>query len=233
MSAAEKFDATPAIPNRDQQEIQQVVRLPDLYREMIIKTHDDCQSAADILSEAKEKVKALEDRRKQITKPMDDAKKSVMDLFRPATDALSQLEKVLKPKIAKFHEEQEAARRKAEAEAEEKARREREKLEAKAEKLRDEGKAEQADALEYQAATTVAVTAANTAPKVSGMSVRKTWVAEVTDPVAVCKAIAAGELPPTIIEFKQAELNKVASTWQNTREFPGLNIHQKSTVASR
>lgn len=221
------------IPSKDQQEIQKVVDLPELYRDLKIKTHDDCQAAADILKDAKTKVKALEERRKLITKPLDDAKASVMELFRPATTALTQLEKTLKPKISKFIDDQEAARRKIEAEAEEKARIARDKLEAKAEKMRDNGKTEQAEALEMRAATTVASAPAVYSQKISSVSVRKTWVADVTDTLAVCRAIADGLLPPTIIEFKQAELNRLAATWQNTRAFDGLNIYQKSGVASR
>jgi hypothetical protein len=226
-------EVIPSVPTNDKQQIQQVVEMPDAWRSFEIKTIQDCQAAADGLGDAKAKVKQLEDRRKLITKLLDDAKKSVMDLFRPATDALSQLERIIKPKIAKFHDDQEAVRRKAEAEAEERARKEREKLEAKAEKMRESGKAEQAEALEMQAATTVASAPAYEAPRVSGASVRKIWVAEVADPIALCRAIADGQIPPTVLEFKQAELNKIASTWQNTRELPGLKISQKSVVASR
>lgn len=231
MSAAEKI--VPAVPSKDQQEIKEVVRLPDLYKELQIKTHEDCQAAADVLSDAKARVQALEDRRKLITGPLDLAKKSVMDLFRPATDALSALERVLKPKIAKFHQDQEAERLRLEAEAADKAKREREKLEAKAEKLREQGKAEQAEQLQIQAETTVAATPVLHTPKVSGISMRKTWTAEVTNPVEFLKAIIVGDAPVTVLEFKQAELNRLAGVWQSNKTIPGLSITQKSSVASR
>ena len=95
------------------------------------------------------------------------------------------------------------------------------------------GKEEQADVIEYKAATTVATAPARKADKVKGASVKKQWVAEVTDPIELCKAIINGELPPSILSFKQSELNKLASTWQNQRKFSGLKIFHKSIVASR
>lgn len=221
------------VPASDQELISEVVSLPDLYQSFEIKTADDCQFASDVLSKAKDRIKTLESNRKKITAPLDQAKKAAMDFFRPATDAMTKLEGVLKPKIAAYINEQERLRREAEAAAEEKARKERERLEARAEKARESGKDEKAAALELQAATTVAVTPAVPETKISGASVRKVWKGKVTDVKALCAAVADGTLPPTVVEFKQAELNKFAGVFQNTRDIPGLEIFQESVVASR
>lgn len=224
---------TAPIPMADQQQVQKVVDLAKEYENFEIATVEDCQYAANILVDLKKNCKALESRRKEITKPMDDAKKSVMALFKPATDALTAVEKMLKPRIAKFQQEQEAKQRQLEAEAREKARKEREKLEARAEKAREKGQVEKADALEEKAMTTVAQTPVAAPTKVSGVSTRKRWVAEVTDVQAVCRGIANGDIPASILEFKQAELNKFASTWQSNKQFDGLNIYQDSIVSTR
>ena len=223
----------PAVPQDDKQEIQHMVDLVEQYESFSVTNAEECQKAADVLREAKNSVKALEDRRKAITQPLDTAKKSVMNLFRPATDALSRLEKILKPKIANYYAEEERKRKAAEAEAEARARKERERLEKRAEAARDKGDVEKAENLEVQAATTVATAPATTEAKATGVSVRKIWKAKVTDPVALCKEIAAGNIPPTVLDFKQAELNKIASTWQNNREFQGLTIYPENSVASR
>lgn len=223
---------TPAVPTKDQELIDEVAGMPEAYKNLAVKTLEDCEFAANVLKESKASIKILEDRRKLITSPMDAAKKSVMDLFRPAVDAAAKLEKIIKPKISAYYSEQERLQKIAEAEAAEKQRKEREKLEAQADKARAKGQIEKAEALEVQSVTQVSVVAP--APqRVSGVSVRKSWVAEVTDPIAVCKLIAEGLIPPTVLDFKQSELNKIASTWQNSKEFAGLKISQQSIVASR
>jgi hypothetical protein len=221
------------VQTEDKSEINAIQSLPELYRNFEIVTADHCQQAATVLSDAKKRVAVLEERRKQITKPLDDAKKSVMDLFRPATDACAALERIIKPKIAHYHNEQERIRREAQAKAEEEARKERARLEAQAAKAREKGKEERAEALEIKAATTVAVTPAIATQKITGASVRKVWSAEVIDVIELCKAIVAGDIPPTVIDFKQSELNRLATTWQNNRAFPGLRISQQSVVMSR
>lgn len=221
------------VQTEDKSEISAIQSLPDLYKGFEIVTADHCQQAATVLSNAKKRVAALEERRKLITKPLDDAKKSVLDLFRPATDAYTSLERIIKPKIANYHNEQDRIRREAQAKAEEEARKERAKLEAQAAKAREKGKEERAEALEMKAATTVAVAPIVAPQKIVGASVRKVWSAEVTDVIELCKAIVAGEIPPSVVDFKQSELNRLATTWQNNRVFPGLRISQQSVVASR
>lgn len=76
---------------------------------------------AEELKAIKAKAAALEEQRKAITKPMDDAKKAVMDLFRSPSELLAQAEAILKRKMLGYQQEQERiaaeARRKAEAEA--------------------------------------------------------------------------------------------------------------------
>jgi hypothetical protein len=224
--------ATPSIPKNDQKDIQNLVNMVEEYQNFEVATVNDCQEAANILGRAKTRFSDLEARRKEITKPLDDAKKSVMDLFRPATDALASLERIMKPKIAAFQHKQEQLRRQEQAAADEKARKERERLEKRAEAAREKGQEEKAAALEEKAFTTVAAAPATPEVSVTGVSMRKVWKAEVTDVKQLCALIASGEIPPSVIEFKQAELNRLASTWQNSKQFPGLRIFQDSSVAS-
>lgn len=224
---------TPKIPTKDEKEVQSLVSIVDEYRNFDVTSVDDCQHAADILGKYKTRLNDLEERRKLITKPLDDAKKSVMDLFRPAADAIKTLEGILKPKIVAFQRKQEEEQRRLQAEAEAKARKERERLEKRAEQAREKGQEEKAAALEQQAVTTVAAAPAVVEQKVSGISSRKTWKAKVTDVRALCKAIADGDIPASVIDFKQSELDRFAATWQNSKDFPGIQIYQDTTIATR
>ena len=230
---AQTAQITPLIQKDDREEIGHIVSLYERCKSMVVNSQQDCQVAADVLSDVKARIRLLDDRRKAITAPLDAAKKSVMDLFRPAADAGADIERELKGKIGAYMTEQERIRREEQAKAEEKARKERERLEARAQAAAESGNVEKAVELELRAATTVAVAPAAESAKIAGASVRYSWSAEVTDIVALCKAIGAGELPPTLVDVKQSELNRIASTWQNNREFPGLRISKKPVVASR
>lgn len=220
------------VPSEAQRQIDSLVQLLQEYETYEIKTLDDCEHAASVLIDVKSRSKALEERRKEITKPLDDAKASVMNLFRPAVDGFSKLERILKPKIRKYHDEIERQRKEEEAKALEKARKEREKLEKQAEKAREKGQEEKADMLESRACSVVAQPTADI-PKIGGVQTRGRWVAEVTNVRAMCLAIANGELPEMLVSFKQVELNKIASAWKNTREFDGLKIYKDKTIVTK
>lgn len=226
-------EITPNVPSKDQKEVQNLVTVVDEYRNFDVVTIDDCQHAADVLNKYKARLNDLEERRKLITKPLDDAKKSVMDLFRPAADAFKTLETILKPKIVAFQRKQEEEQRRLQAEAEEKARKERERLEKRAQQAADKGQLEKAAALEEQAATTVAAAPAVIDQKVSGIATRKQWKGKVTSVQELCRAIADGHVPASVVEFKQSELDRFAATWQSSKQFPGLMIYQDSIIATR
>lgn len=68
-----------------------------------IATQDDMELAAAILGEAKGRANRLAERMKEITAPMRKAEASVRDLFRPAIDALTSIERIVKGKIAEAH----------------------------------------------------------------------------------------------------------------------------------
>lgn len=224
--------ATIPVPVNDQEKVKSVVSLSQEYENFDIKTHEDCEFAALTLVDIRKSCKALEARRLEITQPMDVAKKSVMALFKPASDAYDKLEKIMKPKILKYNKDQEKKQAIADAAAAEKARKEREALEAKAKVAKKKGNKEKAEEL-TQRSVSVVSRAPALAQKVAGVSTQKKWVAEVEDIKKVCAAIAAGDIPSSVIEFKKADLNRFAATWQDTKKFSGLRIFQDSVVRTR
>jgi hypothetical protein len=131
--------------------------LPDISS-FVIENDDDKEFAAELLREVKAKHRAADDRRKEITVPLNSALRSVNDLFRPALRALEEGERILKVKIAGYLEEREQERRTALAEAAE-----------------TESASKATEALERAVVSG--------APE--GMSVRYRWVFEVVDADAV------------------------------------------------
>ncbi len=173
--------------------------------------------ASDELREITARRKKIEDMRLSLTRPLDESKKRIMDLFRAPTERLEQAEQLLRKGVLTYQqaerEKAEKARREAEAalEAErraaEEARREAERAERDAQAL-----AAAADSkVERDAALTAAHEAARArseaearveiaeiaplpaiaqAPQADGVSTRKTWKAEVTDLKALVLAAA-------------------------------------------
>lgn len=81
-----------------------------LQIEVNIKDQTDYASAVDTLKEIKSRIKALEDERKAITRPLDASKKRVMDLFKPVVTSYQTAEKKIKSALVTYDTEQEKKR---------------------------------------------------------------------------------------------------------------------------
>jgi hypothetical protein len=82
-------------------------------QEMEIETKEDMDFAAEILGEAKTKRKRIDEKRKEITAPLNTALKAVNELFRPAMDFYDQCERLIKAKISAARMQAEEAARRA------------------------------------------------------------------------------------------------------------------------
>jgi len=66
-----------------------------------VQTTEEIAAVSPLLQQIKGELKRLDERKKSITKPLNDALKAVRDLFRPAEDALGQAEGHLKAEIGR------------------------------------------------------------------------------------------------------------------------------------
>lgn len=175
-------------------------------------------AAGEELREIAGRMKRLEEARLSITRPMDAAKKAVMDLFAKPLETLQQADKTLRASMLtwKRAEDERIARERAAAEAAARAERERIEREerearARAEEARraaeqaataeeeDRARELEAEAAAQAQAAAEAVALAEVAPpvvfeaapKAEGVATRKVWKAEVVDFAALVKAAAA------------------------------------------
>lgn len=207
-------------------------KFTELANSIVITDQVSLERAAKFLLDNKTEQKRLDEERRGFVDPLNKVVKDLNAKYKPISDALTSAESIVKGKISKYTAEQERIQREAQAEAERKAEQQRQKLEVRAEKAEDKGDDHKAQSLRDTAATVVAAAPAPVIHKVAGISTRKVWTAKVTDPMKLCKLIADGVLPATLVEFKQAELNKIASQWQNNREFDGILITQETGIAA-
>lgn len=233
MSTAKPLEIMPAVPAETRNEIATLADLAMQSSSLVITSQPQYQAAADLLADIKQRGKALEEKRKAITAPLDAAKKATMDMFRPAVDAIAEFEKAVKAKMAGFVREQDRIRREAEAAAAEKARKEQEKLLAQAEKAAAAGKAEKAEALALQAASTVAVAPLVDAAVASGAHARRVWKARLTDKMALIKAVADGRASPELLDYNESVGNGLAKALKSGMNIPGIEAHEEISIASR
>ena len=189
--------------------------------------------AGETLRRLKTKQKELDSTRKDITQPMEQAKKKIIELFKGPLGMIADAEAIIKRKMLAYDAEIERKRREVEAKEQEKARKKQEKLEARAELAREQGKEEKADDLEMQADEVSIPVVAAVQPKSEGTHTTTTWSAEVTDKMALIKAVAEGRAPEAMLDVNMPTANKMAKALKEEMKFDGLKAVAKKSLSAR
>ena len=218
--------------------------------------------ASDDLKQVKALQKEVEEKRTSITGPLNQAVKAVNDLFRSPKEYLDKAEATLKRAMVTWTSEQERIAAEARAKAEADARAERERLAAiereqaeAARKAQEEAQAaaavgdqeaaaaamavaqaaEQQAAVAAMTAQVVTVAPAVEAPaKVTGISGRVTYSAEVTDLLALVQAVAAGQAPIECLQADTKFLGAQARAFKKAGQlFPGVMAVAERSIAAR
>lgn len=189
---------------------------------------------AEELQAIKAKASKLDEQRKGITKPLDDAKKAVMDLFRGPLEVLGQAESILKSKLLAYQQEQARKAEEARLEAERAAQAERERLAREAAELAAQGRTGEA-AVKEQVATMIvaAPVAAPAAPAVKGLATRETVEFEVVDLHALIKHVAER---PELVNLLVADTTKLRAYVRGLglqTNLPGVRVFAKQSLAAR
>ena len=187
---------------------------------------DSADRAGRLLTQVKSVVKSIEDARKQVTKGLDEAKARAMEQQRNAQAPYLEAQEHLEGVLLAFDkaERERVAREQAEAEAQRAA------LENEAQRAAEEGRIDDAAALQVQRDTTGAVTKAHRA---AGTQARRTWEGEVTDFDAFLKAVAENAmLPSNLLQVNQSALNAYARATDGKMNVPGVTFRQKASIAA-
>lgn len=191
--------------------------------------------AGEELVGVKAKIKTLTDQRLTITRPMDAAKKAVMDLFKGPISKLENAESVLKRGMLAYDAEQRRIAAAAQAQAEKEAAAARAVLQQQAEEAAREGDDVMAMTL---AATAEMVTAQPeqpvAAPAAKGVATTTRWTAEVTDKLEYIKHVLAAR--PDLIDTVQIDmkpLNQLAVALKDKFNIPGAKAVPVSGLSVR
>jgi len=175
------------------------------------------------LQKVKGAQRRLDDLRRSITRPMDEAKRRVMEFFRGPEEKLARAENGIKRAMVAFQTEEDRKRREAQARADEAARKERERLAAQAQKAAATGKVEKAVELEQRSAAVVAPVIARETPKVVGVQTRDVWKFEVTDPAAV---------PREYLTVDESKIRKVVGALKGDTVIAGVRVWSEKAIAA-
>jgi colicin import membrane protein len=228
--------------------------------DFVIDSHTMFELASEDLMQVKGLQKEVEAKRTSITGPLNQAVKAVNDLFRSPKDYLDKAEATLKRAMVTWTTEQERLAAIARAEAEAAARAERERLAAlereqqeAARKAQEEAQAAagdqeaaqramaEAEAAQQQAAVTAMTAQVVTmapvveAPaKVTGISGRVTYSAEVTNLLELVQAVAAGTAPLEALQADTKFLGAQARAFKKAGQlYPGVMAVAERSIAAR
>jgi hypothetical protein len=140
--------------------------------------------------------------------------------------------------VASYQHQQEQARLRAEEDARRKQQQEADALRAQqAEQLASEGRVEEGVAiLEQETELMAPIVAPVTTPKVEGVSSpRKVYKARVKNFMELVKAVADGKVPLAILLPDESALNKAASVFHESMNYPGVEVYveMKSSIRAR
>jgi hypothetical protein len=251
------YDASSAIVLANQAQ-QQLANASDF----VIDSHMMFELASDDLKKVKALQKEVEEKRTGITGPLNTAVKAVNDLFRSPKEYLDKAEATLKRAMVTWTSEQERLAAIARAEAEAAARAERERLAAEARaqaeaaaKAQAEAQAaaeagdqeaaakamaaaqeaqEQAAMAEMTANVVTVVPTVEAPAKVSGISGRTTYTAQIDNLLELVKAVAEGKAPIEAIQADAKFLNAQARAFKKQGQlYPGVTAVAERSIAAR
>ena len=197
--------------------------------EVIINDDQQMQEASTLLRSIKTRAKELEEKRFELTRPLDAAKANIMALFKPIADKLANGERLIKTGIINreraIAEENRRLQEIADKAAAEEAERKKAAIVADAEVALAEGKPELAVAYVNKAEEVKPVpvnVAANRRP--TGISLKEEWVHEVTDQKLI---------PDQFKTIDEAALARYAKAMKERAEVPGVKFFKREVVAAR
>lgn len=214
-----------------QEKSKQMKEIVDIALSTQIQTIDQYEKAIELLKSIKSRAKEHTELRFSMTKPIDESKKRIMDLFRPTLDSLERAESYLKQICMTFQTDQERLRLEEEMRLQEAARKEEEKkrkqLEVRAIKAEEKGDVIKAEQLK-DAAESLFIPVPqieSNMPKQNGFSIRSVWKWRVTNET---------KIPKQFFILNEKEIDRIAKAGIiSVMNIPGIEFFEEKIAAVR
>ena len=194
----------------------------------VIKSQEDKDNAVNLRKSIKDAKAKIEEKFHFVenTKKAHEAWRSAKDTENSVYTPLNDADKVVMGKVRDYDRkiaiEQQRIADEAEAKRREEERKERERLERQAEKALEKGKEEVAESLIEQAETVTVAPTFQPTVKTKKLITK----VKVQNMMKLCRLIADGEVPFSVIEIAQGNLNAWAKTQDHTKKLEGLEFYQ-------
>ncbi len=225
------------IPAEVQVRIKEIETALITYTNYVVDSPQKYQTSAEDLKIIKGKAKELDETRKSLTKPLDESKKKIMQLFKAPLEFLTKAEGCVKRAMIGWQNEQERLRQEEQARLAEIQRKESEKLQrqaaqeaAKAESLKTEkGKADalaKAEELKAKAedVTSMTPTVESKVEDVEGVSTRKAWKFKIVD---------ADKIPREYLIPDEKYIGQIVRASAGKKQIDGVEIYSENVISSR
>jgi len=198
-----------------------------LAQRFTVASSDDYVQAGEILKTVKGHYQEIETKRKEMTSPLDEAKRRIMDFFRQPLEQLGNAERQIKSAMLTFTQEREKARREQEEQLQALARAERERLnKLTSEKLSqalETGNLEKAEEILDAVVEVATPTVQQEKPKVQGVKTVIRWKYRIVDESLI---------PREYLIPNEKLLANIAVTTKGTVKIAGIEFYSESTVSS-
>ena len=201
--------------------------------EYSIATAEDYELGAEELKHIKAKGKELDEQRRSMTRPLDETKKKIMDLFRQPLSFCEKAEKSIKAAMIGYQNEQKRIQREEEDRQRAVAEKERKRLERQAKNAEKRGDEEKAEEIRDRADEVLTPIVPIQTPAVKGISTRTTWSAEVVDKGALIQAVVSGKVSHLALDPNMKFLNGQARSMEKELDYPGVKAVPTEGIASR
>jgi hypothetical protein len=220
------MDTTESMETKDLEkfktEVSGVYEIEAKSQAIEITTPVEFEHALSFTRQIKARYANLDNLRKDITRPLDESKRRIMEIFKKPAEVLSRCEYMVKGKILQYQHTQEEWRKKEEEKLRKETDAEREKLLKKAAKLEKNGDETKAEELREQAAGIVAPAAVQLEQPANGLHTKKLWKA---------KIINAEIVPRSYMIPNQEMLDSIARASHGMLSIPGVEFYFEEVIA--
>lgn len=213
--------------------VEKALAYPDQARSLRITDAGTYQAACDFLMGIKALRAEIADTFEPHVKRAHEAHKALLKEQKDAEAPLIEAERIAKAALVVYDQEQERIRRDEQRRLQEQLRREEEERRlAEAVDLEQAGEQAEADALISAPVDVPVVAVAPMTPKVSGISYRETWSAEVTDLAALVAYVARHSQFAGLLSPNMPALNGQARSLKGQLQIPGVKAICTRDVAA-
>ena len=198
----------------------------------LVKTQEDFDYVAEMLSSLKRDLGDVEEARKALTGPFRKQEAEINGRFKPFKEFVAKAERDGKKAMGDFAIEQNRKRAEAQAEEDRKARKKQQQLDKRAEQAAASGNMEKAQDLQEKSMATTAVQV-DSQEKTEGVSQRLIWEIVVTDAKAFVAAAVENPFFMSCLEINVAAVKKLAQQLGEEFNAPGIKATSRPDFSIR